>query len=229
MNESIMKNIPALSEEECGTLREKRICVIGCGGLGGHIAELATRIGIGSLRVVDGDSFCLSNLNRQLLCTRAVMGVAKAEVARSRILAIAPEANAEAVCEFLNEENADRLVAGCDAVFDALDNVPARRILAEACERAGIPYIYGAIGGWVSQAALSMPGDRLIERLYPADCELPERGVLSFTPAICASMQVALCVRLLVGRPVESSVLYYFDALSSELERIDMRQSDGEV
>ena len=29
--------------------------------------------------------------------------------------------------------------------------------------RAGVPYVYGAVNGWVAQAAVSLPGDRLVE------------------------------------------------------------------
>jgi len=106
--------------------------------------------------------------------------------------------------------------------MDALDNIPGRRIMAEACEKAGIPYIYGAIQGWIAQAGISMPGDKLIEKLFPEDIEIRDKSVLSFTPALCASMQVALCVKLLTGKAVKTGQLYYFDLLNQEFETIPM-------
>ena len=45
-----------------------------------------------------------------------------------------------------------------------------------------------------------MPGDHLVEKLYPEGSVLKNKSVLSFTPALCASMQVSLCVKLLTGR-----------------------------
>lgn len=123
---------------------------------------------------------------------------------------------------YLTEENAAQIISGCDAVLGGLDNIPTRKILARACTSEGIPYIYGAISGWVAQAGISMPGDGLIDRLYPKDTMLKDKSVLSFTPALCASMQTALCVKLLTGRPVESGVLYYFDLLDQEFEKIPM-------
>ena len=48
------RNLPALTEGECRLLREKRVLVVGCGGLGGHIIDQLARIGIGGLKVVDG-------------------------------------------------------------------------------------------------------------------------------------------------------------------------------
>ena len=57
MNERYLRNLSALSEGECRLLRSKRILVVGCGGLGGYIIEMLTRIGVGAIRAVDGDRF----------------------------------------------------------------------------------------------------------------------------------------------------------------------------
>ena len=216
------RNVPALSERECILLQGKKVLVAGCGGLGGHIIELLARIGVGSIIAVDGDVFDPSNLNRQLLSEMELLGTSKAEAAKARIARINPDVCLQAVNAFLTEENAADLISGCDAVVDALDSIPARRMLAKACGDVGVPDIYGAIRGWVAQAAVSMPGDRLIERLYPENLTISDKSVLSFTPALCASMQAALCARLLCGRPFESGKLYYFDLQDMEFETIPM-------
>lgn len=216
------RNIPALSEEECKLLRRKRVLVVGCGGLGGYLIELMTRIGIGSIRAVDGDVFEPSNLNRQLLSEIPLLGTGKAKAAADRICRVNPDVDAEAVEAFMTGSNVFELLRSCDAVLDGLDNIVGRRILAAACADAGVPYIYGAVNGWVAQAAVSMPGDNLIGTLYPEHAVIKNKSVLSFTPALCASMQVSLCVKLLVGRPVETGTLYYFDLLNQEFETIPM-------
>lgn len=216
------RNIPALSEEECLTLRQKKLLLVGCGGLGGHILEQLARIGVGAIRVVDGDVFEETNLNRQLLSEVPLLGSGKAKAAADRIRRVNPDVMVESAAEFLTEENAAMLLHGCDAVLDALDNIPSRKILAAACAEAGIPYIYGAISGWVAQAGVSMPGDGLIELLYPEGTILKDKSVLSFTPALCASLQVSLCVKLLTGRPVETGTIYHFDLLNPELDAIPL-------
>ena len=220
MDERYARNIPALTEEECLILRQKKILVVGCGGLGGHIIDQLARIGIGSLRVVDGDVFEESNLNRQLLSSVPLLGISKAKAAAEHVARVNPEIAVEAVEAFLTEENAAELLKDCDMVLDALDNIPSRKILAAACENAGIPYVYGAIQSWVAQAAISTPGDQLIEALYPEEIEIADKSVLSFTPALCASLQTSLCVKYLVGRPVETGTVYYFDLLNLEYETI---------
>jgi len=216
------RNLPALTEDECRTLNKKRVLVVGCGGLGGHIIDMLSRIGIGHLRVVDGDIFEPSNLNRQLFSEVPLLGEGKAKVAKARVQRINPDIEIEAIEEYMDAANVDYLLNGCDIVMDALDNIPSRRVLSSACKRAGVPYVYGAIQGWVAQAAVSMPGDDLIGKLFPEDLAIQDKSALSFTPALCASVQVSLCVKLLTGKPVESGTVYYFDLLNQEFESIPM-------
>ena len=222
MDARYARNIPALTEAEWAALREKRVLVVGCGGLGGHIIDMLARVGVGFLRVVDGDVFEASNLNRQLLSEEPLLGTSKALSAADRIRRVNSDVTVEAVDAFLTEENAWELIAGCDIVMDALDNIPSRRLLASACEKAGIPYVYGAIQGWVAQAGISMPGDGLIDKLFPEEVVIRDKSVLSFTPGLCASAQTVLCIKLLTGRPVETGTVYYYDLLNMEFGTIPM-------
>lgn len=222
MEDRYLRNIPALSEEECDLLRHKRVLVVGCGGLGGNLISILLRIGVGNLRIVDGDVFEATNLNRQLFSSIPALGHNKARIANQRASNINPDVQVDVVEEFLTEENAEALLQDCDIALDALDNIPGRRLLAAACEKAGIPMVYGAISGWVAQAALSLPGDKLIETLYPEDTVVRDKSVLSFTPALCASVQASLCIKYLTGRPVDSGKIYYFDLLNQEFETISM-------
>lgn len=214
-----IRNIPALTEAECAALRGKTVAVIGCGGLGGYITEYLARIGIGGIRCVDGDNFEESNLNRQLLSTPALLGSNKAQAAVRRIQEISPQVKAEPYPVFLDNHNARKLIAGCDAVLDGLDDIAARKVLSRACREENIPYIYGAVTGWIAQAAICMPGDRLIEKLYPVEIAVQDKSVLSFTPALCAAMQVSLCVKLLTGRSVDAGKVQYMDLLHEEYEQ----------
>ena len=217
------RNIPALSEEECVLLRSKTVAVIGCGGLGGYLIEYLSRIGVGSIRCVDGDVFDESNLNRQLLSSVSRLGMSKAAAAAERVKEINPDVQVQAFPVFLDASNARELITGCDVVLDALDNIDARKTLAKACADQKIPYVYGAIAGWVAQAAICMPGDNLMDKLYPEDTVIRDKSVLSFTPALCAAMQVSLCVKLLANKPVETGVLHYADLFYEEYTQIPMK------
>ena len=220
MEERYIRNLGALTEAECALLREKTVLVAGCGGLGGYLIEMLLRLGVGEIRAADGDRFEASNLNRQLLSAPGLLGREKAEVAAERAAAVNPDVRFVAVTEFVTEKNVGGLVRGCDAVLDALDNIASRRMLAQACSDAGVPLIHGAICGWTAQAAVVLPGDDLIEQIYPEGTALSSKTSLSFTPPFCAALQTALCVRLLTGRELETGKLYVADLLDMELQSL---------
>ena len=79
MEERYIRNLGALTEEECALLRTKTVFVAGCGGLGGYLIEMLLRLGVGTIRAADGDAFEASNLNRQLLSSPSALGKPKAE------------------------------------------------------------------------------------------------------------------------------------------------------
>ena len=223
MEARYIRNLGAITEADCNLLRQKTVLVVGCGGLGGYLMEYLARIGVGTIRCVDGDVFDETNLNRQILSSADNLGKSKVQSAAERLHAVNPDVSVQPIRAFLDSSNAGMFVDGCDIVLDALDNIPSRKILADACAQAKIPYVFGAISGWVAQAGISMPGDRMIHTLYPEGVEAKDKSVLSFTPAMCAALQTSLCVRFLLGHPVETGKLHYFDLLCEEYEKIPMK------
>ncbi|MBR0209060.1 MAG: ThiF family adenylyltransferase [Oscillospiraceae bacterium] len=219
MDERFARSLGALEEEELAALRGKKLLIAGCGGLGGYLAEYLLRLGVGELVAADPERFERTNLNRQLLCTEESLGRYKAAAAAARAAAVAPDCRFTGHICRLDEKALPGLLRGCDAALDALDDVESRRLLKAECDRQGIPYVFGAVGGWVAQAALSLPGDAFLDRLYPPDYAQEERSVLPFTCSLGAALQAALCARYLCGRGVEPGRLYSFD-----LERMDLQQ-----
>lgn len=218
------RNMPALSEAECAVLREKHVCIVGCGGLGGYIIELLARVGVGALTVVDGDVFDVTNLNRQLLSDETVIGRNKADIAASRVLKVNAGVSVTAVPAFFTEENSRRILERCDLVVDALDSADARRVLASACAGRALRIVHGAIGGWGAQVAVVEPGSGVFDKLYhPHASGIPRKGNLSFIAAACASVQVSEAVKLLVGRPsVLQGKLLLMDLKQMEFTTIDL-------
>jgi tRNA A37 threonylcarbamoyladenosine dehydratase len=47
-------------------LLQRRVCVVGLGGVGSWAAEALARSALGHITLVDLDDVCLSNVNRQL-------------------------------------------------------------------------------------------------------------------------------------------------------------------
>ena len=67
-----LKNENMLNRDENISLRQKKVAVVGCGGLGGYIIEQLSRIGVGHITIIDGDVFDETNLNRQLFSTTEI-------------------------------------------------------------------------------------------------------------------------------------------------------------
>ncbi len=221
--ERYLKNMNLLSAEENQRLKTFKVCVVGCGGLGGYVIELLGRMGIGSITAVDGDVFELSNLNRQLLSDEPSIGKSKAEAAVDRMAKVNSEIKVIAKTCFLTEQNGAEIISGHDLVFDALDNMSSRRILESLCSRCNIPLIHGAIGGWYAQVCTIMPGDFIFHKIYPENMEKgieAELGNPSFTPAMTASIQVSEGIKVLFGKG---------DILQNKLLTINLLNHEYEI
>ena len=221
--ERYLRNHDAISEEEQAFLATKRVLVVGCGGLGGMVIECLARIGVGYLRVVDGDVFEESNLNRQLLSSTMNLGRPKTLAARQRVMAVNPLVEVDAVQAELTVENARQLLGECDVAVDCLDNIPARLVLQEAAKEAGIPVVHGAVAGWLGRICVIQPGEDLLTLLYPEPDEMrgEERlaGTLSFTAALTASWQSAETVKLLLGKPGLQGEIIEVDLMAASVSK----------
>ncbi len=123
MKNRYIRNEQMLSHEENLSLRKRKVAVVGCGGLGGHIIEMLARLGIGHLTLIDGDVFEPSNLNRQLLSLPDNLGKAKTAVAAERVSTVNPDLEVTTHQAFLTQDNARDLLQGHDVICDALDNI----------------------------------------------------------------------------------------------------------
>ena len=207
------RNRNSISIPQQARLAGARVAVIGCGGLGGHVLEQLARLGVGTLVAVDPDVFEAHNLNRQLLATMDSLGRPKVEVAVERLASVNPAVTVTPVAQALTADNATTLLAGADIAVDALDSIPARRALGAACAALSIPLVHGAIGGWFAQITSVMPGKDTLSRLFPDGTA--EKGTEqyygnpAFTPAICASLEVAEVCKILLnqGQPLAGRLL----------------------
>ena len=130
------------SEEKTAAFREKKIVLIGLGGVGLYALENLARAGIKRFVLIDGDVFEPSNLNRQLYATIDTLGQKKAEAAKARIARIDPAIEAESVPEFLSKDNIDDIVPkDADFIIDAIDDIPAKAEIILFALRNGIPVI----------------------------------------------------------------------------------------
>lgn len=131
-----------LGEEAVAHLHNCRVAVFGVGGVGGFTVEALARSGVGTIDIIDKDTVCESNLNRQIIALHSTIGRDKVDVLKERILAINPQAVVNAhKCFFLPETRGQFEFSQYDYVVDAVDTVTAKIELVMACREAGVPII----------------------------------------------------------------------------------------
>ncbi len=197
-------------------LAAAKVAIIGAGGLGGMVVELLARMGVGYLRIIDGDTFASHNLNRQLLATEANLGQGKAQAAADRIAAINSEVIVKVHEVMLDEGNALELLSDVDVVVDCLDNFTARMIAGQTVRQLGIPLVHAAIAGFTGQVTTIFPGDKSLELIYKPSGK-SDRGIEvvlgnpATTPAIAASLEAQEVMKLItgIGEPLRNKLLYF--------------------
>ncbi len=128
--------------EAMAHLSKCRVAVFGLGGVGGYAVEALARSGIGTLDLIDNDTFCLSNLNRQLYATHGTIGRYKVDVAEERIHEINPscQVNTYKIFFLPDTENLFDFTI-YDYVIDAIDTVTGKLALVECAQAANTPII----------------------------------------------------------------------------------------
>ena len=125
-----------LGEKAMNCIGEKRVIIFGVGGVGSWCAESLIRSGIKHLTIVDSDTVCASNINRQLMATTETIGQVKVDVLRQRLLTINPSAEITAIHEFFTAETAESFhLDSYDYIIDAIDSLKDKALLIlMACE-----------------------------------------------------------------------------------------------
>ena len=130
-----------IGKESIEKLNKSKVAVFGIGGVGSFVVEGLVRAGVGNFILIDDDKVCLTNLNRQLIATKATVGKYKVEVAKERILSINPKANVEIVQEFFMPDSKEILDNSVDYIVDSIDTVTAKIELVVRANKLGIPII----------------------------------------------------------------------------------------
>lgn len=152
-----LRNKGYIETEVQAKIRATRVLIAGC-GVGSTIAEAAARMGFESLTLADGDIIDTHNLNRQAFGYSDI-GNKKVTVLAKRIKDINPEAKIKEVPYWINDTNAAELVNECDLVFDTIDFLDLRTIVAvhDEANKQGKPVISAVSAGWGAAAVYFPP------------------------------------------------------------------------
>ncbi len=224
-----VRNLGMLCIEDQLCLMTSQVTIIGAGGLGGTLILLLARLGIGTLVVVDHDVFDETNLNRQAISTGALLGKPKASCAAEMVKAINPSVTVQAFTQKTDAENTDHFLEGSSLVVDALDNIQDRFILEAAAKSKGIPYIFGAIAGFMGQVMTVYPDDPGLEKIYGnSDADAAKIngtesivGVPPLSPSLIGTIQAMEVLKVLLNRDyLLRRDMLYIDMETMQFERI---------
>ncbi|MBK7644159.1 MAG: ThiF family adenylyltransferase [Planctomycetes bacterium] len=210
-----------LGKQGQARLCDSRVLLVGCGALGGALAQSLVRSGVGELVLVDRDLVEESNLPRQVLFEErhARESTPKVQAAAETLARIGGPTALELHATHLDESNAEELSEDCDLVLDGTDNLATRYLLNDLAVQSSTPWIYGGVVGSGGLVLAVLPGKGPCLRcLFPEPapqgsletCETA--GVLQPAVALVAALQAGLALRLLAGPPLEKTQLFELDA-----------------
>ena len=143
------RNLGIYSVEEQERIRNSKMAIIGCGGIGGVIALVLARSGVEHFVLVEKDCYERSNMNRQIACFYDTIGRNKAECVRDEILRINPQANIKVDCRALTEHDIPHLAEMGDVILPVMDEWPLSLTCLEQVRQVKptvMAYPVGALG-----------------------------------------------------------------------------------
>jgi len=215
----------------------RRVLLIGAGGLGSPAGLALARAGIASITLVDDDVVDATNLHRQTLYTEDDVGSHKGPAAARRIAAEARLAGHAVEVDVVHGRATPStvmdLVARHDVVLEGADNFATKFLLADATAIAGVPVVQAGAVRWNGWALASVPGESaclrcVFEDIPRARAETcAEAGVVGPVVGVLGAVQAALALRLLRGDGDAAGVLFGYRGLDGSLRRSRVRRRPG--
>ncbi|PHH83841.1 hypothetical protein CDD82_32 [Ophiocordyceps australis] len=141
------------------TIKKSRVLMVGAGGIGCELLKNLVLTGFGEIHIVDLDTIDLSNLNRQFLFRQEHIKKSKALVAKEVAQKFNP--NVSIVAHNGNIKDCEFHLGwfrSFDMVFNALDNLDARRHVNKMSLAANIPLIESGTTGFNGQVQVIRKG-----------------------------------------------------------------------
>ncbi|KAF2745162.1 ThiF family protein [Sporormia fimetaria CBS 119925] len=140
-------------------IQESRVLMVGAGGIGCELLKNLVLTGFGETHIVDLDTIDLSNLNRQFLFRKEHIKKSKALVAKESAAKFNPNVKIEAHHGNIKDPNFNiAWFKSFDIVFNALDNMDARRHVNKMCLAADVPLVDSGTTGFQGQVQVIRKG-----------------------------------------------------------------------
>lgn len=197
-------SLPQIGLEGQRALSLATVAVVGAGGLGSACLIYLAAAGVGTLRIIDGDTVSESNLQRQVIHTEQAVGALKVESAAASVRRINSAIRVDTFAGRLTHDNAERLLGGAAVVLDCTDSFGSRMLVGDECSRLGLRYVYGAVARWSGHLFTHIPGSAGYRDIFGpeaagADMSCSVRGVLNTLVGTVGTLQATEAVKLITG------------------------------
>ncbi len=139
-NNRFNRFINLIGNDKFKKLGNKKVLVVGIGGVGGMAAYSLVRSGITNIDLIDHDRVDITNINRQVVATTSSIGKKKVEVLKEILLDINPNLNIN-IYDCFYDENCNIELGKYDYVVDAIDSVKSKIYLITECVKKNIKII----------------------------------------------------------------------------------------
>ena len=184
-------------------LQDKKIVIVGAGGLGSTLAMALGTSGIGEIHIVDFDTVSGHNIHRQIAFTLQDEGKNKAKTVaaliESKNLFVKVQAydmRFEAFTELDNQY---------DLILDATDNLATRAQIDRYAKQSNTPWIYASVEEFNGQVCFF---DEANFEVFNISDHKPG-GITAPIVMHIGSLQANLALRYLAGLSVLKDKLYY--------------------
>lgn len=114
-------------------LKQSKVLVVGCGGLGSSALLYLAASGVGCIGVLDYDRVELSNLHRQIIHESSTIGMLKTESACQRMKALNQNLSVIIHSIFLSNLNSHDVFENYDLILDCTDNPVTKYLISDTC------------------------------------------------------------------------------------------------
>ncbi len=197
------RQIELWGETTQAQLSEKKILIVGAGGLGSTLSIALGTSGIGQIDIVDFDCVSLHNIHRQIAFTLEDEGDYKAEVIARLLKRKSPFVTTQA---FVMDFESFQLEAHhYDLILDATDNLPVRSQIDRYAKAHQTPWIYASVEEFNGQVCFFNEANFQVFNIS----DHKPGGIATPIVMHIGSLQANLALRYLAGLPVAKDKLYY--------------------
>lgn len=209
MKDYFRRQVQLWGEDTQKSLQNKKIALIGAGGLGSSLAFALGSSGIGEIHIVDFDEVSIHNIHRQIAFKIGDEGKNKA--ALNAILTEQRCPFVKTVAHECDFEEFSKKNIDLDLILDATDNLPTRGKIDDYCKNKNLPWIYASVEAFHGQVCFFE--DSSFKDAFKITSQTPA-GIAAPIVMHIASLQANLALRYLAGLSVKKDWLYYlfFDA-----------------